>query len=99
MALMTISEILIRHLIIGLDIGCINGNNLYGNSKVELLPNQTIKGSFTLLEFDPNATAFSVSVDVQRDKPIGLTLAGSRMDFVNIPVPEYICKDDGIPMM
>ena len=67
-------------------IGYINGTNLYAIPRVEFLPNQTIKGSFTLLEFDPDATAFSVSVDVQRDKPIGLTLAGDRMDFVNIPV-------------
>lgn len=67
-------------------IGYINGANLYAIPRVEFLPNQTIRGSFTLLEFDPDATAFSVGVDVQRDKPIGLTLAGNRMDFVNIPV-------------
>ncbi len=67
-------------------IGYINGTNLYAIPRIEFLPNQTIKGSFTLLEFDPNATAFSVSVDVQRDKPAGLTLASNRMDFVNIPV-------------
>ena len=37
---------------------------LVGIPRVVFLPNQTIKGSFTLLDFDPEATAFSVSVDV-----------------------------------
>lgn len=67
-------------------IGFINGTNLYANPRVDFLPNQTIKGSFKLMEFDPNATAFSVSVDVQKYKPADLILAGDRMDFVNIPV-------------
>ena len=55
--------------------------------RVDFLPNQTIKGSFTIKNFDINAIAFSVSVMIICDKPRDLTLASNRMDFVNIPVP------------
>lgn len=66
---------------------------------VNFMPNQTIKGSFTIKNFDPNATAFSISANVILIKPSHITLAYNRMDFVNIPVPESSDDDSGIPML
>ena len=70
---------------------------MWGN-EIKFMPNQTIKGSFTIKNFDINATAFSVSVNINKRSPSDITLAYDRMDFVNIPVPESV-DDSGIPMM
>lgn len=70
-------------------VSFINGEQYYVSGmgrKVDFLPNQTIKGSFTIKDFDINATAFSISVMIGLDKPRDITLASNRMDFVNIPV-------------
>ena len=50
------------------------------------LPHQTIRGSFTIKNFNVNATAFSISVHVKLTQPSGIILGGDSMDFVNIPV-------------
>lgn len=83
-------------------VSYINGGSYFVSGmgrRVDFLPNQTIKGSFTIKDFDINATAFSISVMISCDKPRELTLASNRMDFVNIPVPEWTVDDAGIPMM
>ena len=80
----------------------INGEQYktHGAGKVvNFMPNQTIKGSFTIRNFDINATAFSISTNVVLIKPADITLAYNKMDFVNIPVPESSGDDSGIPMM
>lgn len=72
-------------------IATINGGvyGIYGQGRqVEFLPNQTIRGSFIIKDFDINATAFSMSVNVKPVKPSDLILAADRMDFVNIPVEQ-----------
>lgn len=72
-------------------IATINGG-IYSVSgqgrQVTFLPNQTIRGSFTIKDFDINATAFSMSVNVSKVKPADIVLAANRMDFVNIPVSQ-----------
>ncbi len=80
----------------------INGQS-YGISgwgrQVEFMPNQTIKGSFTIKNFDINATAFSISVNVRKNSPSDITLAYDKMEFVNIPVPAYNGGGSDIPML
>lgn len=80
----------------------INGQSysIHGWGKsVNFMPNQTIKGSFTIKNFDINATAFSISVYVNKYDPSDLTLAYDRMDFVNIPVPESKGEDSAILLL
>lgn len=71
-------------------IASINGAtySIYGNGKsVNFMPNQTIRGSFTIKNFDINALAFSMSTNVKLTQPANdITLAYERLDFVNIPV-------------
>lgn len=66
---------------------------------VHFMPNQTIKGSFTIKNFDINATAFSIGVNVKKMSPASITLAYEGMDFVNIPVPAYDGDGNDVPMM
>ena len=71
-------------------IASINGGNFgdrYNSRKVTFKPNQTIKGSFTIKNFDRNATAFSLSMGVNNNTS-DIVIADERLDFVNIPVPE-----------
>lgn len=80
----------------------INGQayGIAGNGKqVSFMPNQTIKGSFMIKNFDPNARSFSLSVNVERNKPSDITLAYDRIDFVNIPVPAKENGDSEFPML
>ncbi len=68
----------------------INGGSFgdrYNSRDVIFKPNQTIKGSFTIKNFDRNATAFSLSIGVI-NKTSDIVIADERLDFVNIPVPE-----------
>lgn len=67
--------------------------------QVNFMPNQTIKGSFTIRNFDINATAFSISANVRLTKPSDITLAYDKMDFVNIPVPASTGNDSDVPML
>lgn len=70
-----------------------------GDAKmVNFMPNQTIKGSFTIKNFDINATAFSISAHVRVIKPSDITLAYDKMDFINIPVPEWNDENE-VPML
>jgi len=72
-------------------IATINGGtySIYGQGKVvNFMPNQAIRGSFLIKNFDINANAFSISAHVNLVQPSGITLAYDRMDFVNIPVPK-----------
>lgn len=67
----------------------INGKlfGIYGNGvQVKFMPNQAIRGSFTIKNFDKNALAMSLSCNVDVVSPKGLVLAYNRIDFVNIPV-------------
>lgn len=66
---------------------------------VKFMPNQTIKGSFTIKNFDINAKAFSLGINVKRLSPSDITLAYERIDFVNIPVPAYNGGGSDVPMM
>ena len=63
------------------------------------MPNQTIKGSFTIKNFDINANAFSIGVNVKRIKPSDISLASEQFDFVNVPVPAYDGGGSDVPMM
>lgn len=70
-------------------ISTINGESFsnYGYAKrVKFMPNQTIKGSFTIKNFDINATQFSYTCKVSLGTTKGITLVYDRIDFVNIPV-------------
>ena len=67
----------------------INGKlfGIYGNGvQVKFMPNQVIRGSFTIKDFDKNALAMSLSCNVGVVSPKDLVLAYNRIDFVNIPV-------------
>lgn len=63
------------------------------------MPHQTIKGSFMIKNFDMNATAVSVSVNVRKVSPSDIIFAYDRIDFVNIPVPEYTVGDNDTPIL
>ena len=59
----------------------------YGWAKrVKFMPNQPIRGSFTIKNFDINATQFSYTCKVSVGSTKGITLAYNRIDFVNVPV-------------
>lgn len=72
--------------------------SIYGNGKqVTFMPNQAIRGSYTIKNFDINASAFSMSCHVKLTQPSsGINLAYDRMDFVNIPVGTTE-ENDSIP--
>lgn len=70
-------------------IPMINGKKYanYGNGvNVSFMPNQAIRGSFTIKNFDVNATQMSLTVNVRLISPKDITLAYDRIDFVNIPI-------------
>lgn len=70
-------------------ISYINGETFstYGWAKrVKFMPNQPIRGSFTIKNFDINATQFSYTCKVSVGSTKGITLAYNRIDFVNVPV-------------
>lgn len=70
-------------------ISYINGETFstYGWAKrVKFMPNQPIRGSFTIKNFDINATQFSYTCNVSVGSTKGITLAYNRIDFVNVPV-------------
>lgn len=53
---------------------------------VVFMPNQAIKGSFMIKDFDPNATAVSVSCNTRLSKPSGESLMYDHIEFVNLPI-------------
>ena len=65
-------------------VGTIDGKTL--STTVDFLPNQAIKGSFMLKNFDINATAVSVSMRVNVLQPQSEKLMYDRIEFVNLPV-------------
>lgn len=70
-------------------VSTINGESFssYGYAKrVKFMPNQAIKGSFTIKNFDINAAQFSYTCKVSIGTTKGITLVYDRIDFVNIPV-------------
>ncbi|WP_155993581.1 hypothetical protein [Prevotella sp. P6B1] len=70
-------------------VSTINGESFssYGYAKrVKFMPNQAIKGSFTIKNFDINAAQFSYTCKVSLGTTKGITLVYNRIDFVNIPV-------------
>lgn len=70
-------------------VAMINGEKYanYGNGQnVTFMPNQTIRGSFTIKNFDMNATQVSLTVNVDLTSPKNIALAYNRIDFVNIPI-------------
>lgn len=70
-------------------ISTINGASFssYGYAKrVTFMPNQAVRGSFTIKNFDMNAAQFSYTCQVSLGTTKGITLAYNRIDFVNIPV-------------
>lgn len=54
--------------------------------EVVFMPNQAIKGSFMIKDFDPNATAVSVSCNTHLSKPSGESLMYDHIEFVNLPI-------------
>ena len=67
----------------------INGGtfSVYGwGRNVIFKPNQTIKGSFTIKNFDINAKMVSVTCGVSLNSPSSLSFTSNTLDFVNIPV-------------
>lgn len=70
-------------------ISTINGEAFYNYGyakRVKFMPNQAIKGSFTIKNFDINAAQFSYTCKVSLGTTKGITLVYNRIDFVNIPV-------------
>lgn len=65
-------------------VGTIDGKSL--STSVDFLPNQAIKGSFMLKNFDINATAVSVSMRVNVLQPQSEKLMYNYIEFVNLPV-------------
>lgn len=57
-----------------------------GNTNVVFSPNQAIKGSFLLKNFDINATAVSVSMKVVVLQPQSEKLMYNNIEFVNLPI-------------
>lgn len=67
----------------------INGGtfSIYGwGRNVIFKPNQTIKGSFTIKNFDINATMVSITCGVSLNSPTNTAFTSNTLDFVNIPV-------------
>lgn len=70
-------------------VSYINGESFssYGYAKrVTFMPNQAIRGSFTIKNFDMNATQFSYTCQVSLGTTKGVSLVYDRIDFVNVPV-------------
>lgn len=65
-------------------VGTIDGKSL--STSVDFLPNQAIKGSFMLKNFDINTTAVSVSMRVNVLQPQSEKLMYDHIEFVNLPV-------------
>jgi|GEM_PF-5412221 len=67
----------------------INGGtfSIYGwGRNVIFKPNQTIKGSFIIKNFDINATMVSITCGVSLNSPTNTAFTSNTLDFVNIPV-------------
>ena len=70
-------------------VGTIDGKTVGyggGSTNVEFSPNQAIKGSFLLKNFDINATAVSVTMKVGVLQPQSEKLMYDRIEFVNLPI-------------
>lgn len=68
--------------------------SVYGlGREVTFVPNQAIKGSFTIKNFDINATMVSVGCHV-RCGTNGITFDHDMIEFVNMPLDEPIQKID-----
>lgn len=70
-------------------VGTIDGKTVGyggGNTNVVFSPNQAIKGSFLLKNFDINATAVSVSMKVVVLQPQSEKLMYNNIEFVNLPI-------------
>lgn len=70
-------------------VGTIDGKTVGyggGSTNVEFSPNQAIKGSFLLKNFDINATAVSVSMKVGILQPQSEKLMYDHIEFVNLPI-------------
>lgn len=70
-------------------VGTIDGKTVGysgGSSNVVFSPNQAIKGSFLLKNFDINATAVSVSMKVVVLQPQSEKLMYNNIEFVNLPI-------------
>ena len=70
-------------------VGTIDGKTVgYGGSSTNVVfsPNQAIKGSFLLKNFDINATAVSVSMKVVVLQPQSEKLMYNNIEFVNLPI-------------
>lgn len=69
----------------------INGGtfSIYGwGRNVDFMPNQAIKGSFIIKNFDTNATMVSITCGVSLNSPTNTAFTSNTLDFVNIPVDE-----------
>lgn len=63
--------------------------SVYGwGQDITFMPNQAIKGSFFIKNFDQNATAVSVSCNVRLAQPSGESLMYEHIEFVNLPIGE-----------
>ncbi len=70
-------------------VGTIDGKTVGyggGSTNVVFSPNQAIKGSFLLKNFDINATAVSVSMKVVVLQPQSEKLMYNYIEFVNLPI-------------
>ena len=70
-------------------VGTIDGKTVGyggGNTNVVFSPNQAIKGSFLLKNFDINATAISVSMKVVVLQPQSEKLMYNNIELVNLPI-------------
>lgn len=70
-------------------VGTIDGKTVGyggGSTNVVFSPNQAIKGSFLLKNFDLNATAVSVSMKVVVLQPQSEKLMYNNIEFVNLPI-------------
>ena len=70
-------------------VGTIDGKTVGyggGSTNVEFSPNQAIKGSFLLKNFDINASAVSVSMKVGVLQPQSEKLMYDHIEFVNLPI-------------
>ena len=71
--------------------------SIYGlGQDITFMPNQAIKGCFTIKGFDPNATAVSVSCNTRLSKPAGQSLMYDHIEFVNMPLD---CNPDTLVHM
>ena len=70
-------------------VGTIDGKTVGyggGSTNVVFSPNQAIQGSFLLKNFDINATAVSVSMNVVVLQPQSEKLMYNNIEFVNLPI-------------